>query len=218
MRPRPAEAPDESEAAPPKAGEHAGLHGDETQRSSAATPAGLRTGAARPHSARRTDLPARRPARRAAHANRYFLELSGHESLERAGCGGGLDKLFAEPGADALAQSGRLQSLSIMSRDGIRRPVEGRLFAVPWAGASALALILTNGEAEERRRSTRVACHRRRAKSASSRRMSNLQKDRGGDARRHARSAKGGGGESGVRRKVSHEIARRSTPSPASPK
>ena len=85
------------------------------------------------------------------YANRYFLELSGHESLG-ALAAAGLDKLFAEPGADAFAQSAAAQSLSIVTRDGARRPVEGRLFTIPWGGASALALILTNGEAEERRR------------------------------------------------------------------
>jgi signal transduction histidine kinase len=86
------------------------------------------------------------------HANRYFLELGGYESLDALAAIGGLDKLFAEPGADALAQTGSIQSLSIMSRDGTRRPVEGRLFTVPWGEASALALILSNGAAEERRR------------------------------------------------------------------
>jgi signal transduction histidine kinase len=40
-----------------------------------------------------------------------------------------------------------------MTNDGVRRPVEARLFTIPWGRASALALILTNGEAEERRRS-----------------------------------------------------------------
>ncbi len=85
------------------------------------------------------------------YANRYFLELSGQESLG-ALAATGLDKLFAEPGADAFSQTGGVQSLSILTRDGDRRPVEGRLFTIPWGGASALALILTNGEAEERRR------------------------------------------------------------------
>ena len=85
------------------------------------------------------------------YANRYFLELSGHENLG-ALAATGLDKLFAEPGADAFAQSAGAQSLSILTRDGARRPVEGRLFTIPWGGVPALALILTNGEAEERRR------------------------------------------------------------------
>jgi signal transduction histidine kinase len=86
------------------------------------------------------------------HSNRYFLELSGYESLG-ALAATGLEKLFAEPSADALAQAQGAQSLSILTRDGARLSVEGRLFTVPWGGASALALVLTNGEAEERRRS-----------------------------------------------------------------
>jgi signal transduction histidine kinase len=85
------------------------------------------------------------------YANRYFLELSGHESLG-ALAATGLDNLFAEPGADAFSQTAGAQSLSILTRDGARRLVEGRLFTIPWGGVSALALILTNGEAEERRR------------------------------------------------------------------
>jgi signal transduction histidine kinase len=147
----PTEAPDESEAAPPTTGEHAGPHGEETeagprQPMPAFEPAlldRLPLGILiyRPDGAHDTLL----------HANRYFLELSGYESLDALAAAGGLDKLFAEPGADALAQTGSLQSLAIMSRDGIRRPVEGRLFTIPWAESSALALILSNGEAAERR-------------------------------------------------------------------
>ena len=86
------------------------------------------------------------------HANRYLLELSGCQDLDALGARGGLSKLFAEPAADALAEGGSPQPLSILSRDGLRRPVEGRLIRVPWDNASALALILSNGEAEERKR------------------------------------------------------------------
>jgi signal transduction histidine kinase len=149
----PAEALDESEAAPPTTREHAGPYGDETQ-----------AGPRQPMPAFEPALLDRLPLGiliyrhdgahdTLLHANRYFLELSGYESLDALAAAGGLDKLFAEPGADALAQTGSLQSLSIMSRDGIRRPVEGRLFTVPWAEGSALALILSNGEAAERRQS-----------------------------------------------------------------
>jgi PAS domain S-box-containing protein len=91
------------------------------------------------------------------YANRHFFELSGYQSLDALAAAGGLNALFAEPGADALAQSGGAQSLSVMTRGGNRRPVEGRLFTVPWSGASALALMLINGEAEERRRATALA-------------------------------------------------------------
>ena len=86
-------------------------------------------------------------------ANRYFLTLSGYENLAALAAVGGLDKLFAEPAAETLAESGSPQPLSVMNRQGIRHPVEGRLFRVPWGEASALALILSNGEAAERRRS-----------------------------------------------------------------
>jgi signal transduction histidine kinase len=87
------------------------------------------------------------------YANRYLLDLSGCQDLDALIARGGLNRLFAEPAADALAEGGAPQALSIVSRAGLRRPVDGRLVRVPWDGASALALILSNGEAEERRRS-----------------------------------------------------------------
>jgi signal transduction histidine kinase len=86
------------------------------------------------------------------YANRYVLELSGYQDLEALTARGGLNRLFAEPAADALAEGGSPQPLSMVSREGLRRPVEARLIRVPWDNASALALILSNGEAEERRR------------------------------------------------------------------
>ena len=91
------------------------------------------------------------------YANRHFLELSRYQSLDALAAAGGLDTLFAEPGTGALAQSNGAQSLSIMTAGGDRRPVEGRLFTVPWNGGSALALILTDGEVEERRRADALA-------------------------------------------------------------
>src|SRR5262249_54732317 len=87
------------------------------------------------------------------YANRYVLELSGDRDLDALTARGGLSKLFAEPAADALAEGGSPQPLSILSREGLQRPVQARLVRVPWGNASALALILSNGEAEERRRS-----------------------------------------------------------------
>jgi signal transduction histidine kinase len=91
------------------------------------------------------------------YANRYFLELSGYQSLEALAAAGGLHALFADPATDALAQSGGAQSLSVMTSGGERRPVEGRLFTIPWAEGSALALILSNGEAAERRRTAALS-------------------------------------------------------------
>jgi signal transduction histidine kinase len=87
------------------------------------------------------------------YANRNVLELSGYRDLDALTARGGLNKLFAEPAADALAEGGSPQPLSMVNREGLRRPVEARLIRVPWDHASALALILSNGEAEERRRS-----------------------------------------------------------------
>jgi signal transduction histidine kinase len=87
------------------------------------------------------------------YANRYLLELSGCRDLAALSARGGLNKLFAEPTADALAEGSGAQLLSIMSPDGRPRPLEGRLVRVPWDEAPALALLLSNGEAAERRRS-----------------------------------------------------------------
>jgi signal transduction histidine kinase len=86
------------------------------------------------------------------YGNRHFFELSGYQSLDALAAAGGLDALFAEPDAGALAASGGSQSLSVMTATGERRPVEGRLFTLPWGEGSALSLVLTNGEAAERRR------------------------------------------------------------------
>jgi signal transduction histidine kinase len=89
------------------------------------------------------------------YANRYFLEWTGYDSLEMLTAAGGLNSLFVDAGADVLADS--TQSLSIMTRRGDTLPVDGRLFTVPWNGASALALILTDGPAAERRRTAELA-------------------------------------------------------------
>ncbi len=91
------------------------------------------------------------------YANRYFLELSGYQNLDALTAAGGLHALFAEPEPGTLAQSGGTESLSVMTRGGERRPVEGRLFSIPFGEASALALVLSNGTAEERRRASALS-------------------------------------------------------------
>ena len=91
------------------------------------------------------------------HANRHFLETTGYDDLAALEAAGGLNSLFVEPGADALAESTGLQTLSIMTRRGDTVAVDGRLFTVPWHGASALALILTNGLNAVGRRATELA-------------------------------------------------------------
>jgi len=84
---------------------------------------------------------------RLLYANRHFLEWTGYENLGAIEAAGGLNRLFAEPAADALAETGGAQALSILTYGGDKHPVEGRMFTVPWTGSSALALILTNGQA-----------------------------------------------------------------------
>ncbi len=88
------------------------------------------------------------------YANRHMLQWSGYDNLDALAAAGGLDALFAEcngPGPGALAESGAAQLLSMLTRGGERCAVEGRLFAVHWGSSSALALVLTSGEAERRR-------------------------------------------------------------------
>ncbi len=97
---------------------------------------------------------------RLLYANRHFLEWTGYEDLDAIEAAGGLNRLFAEPAADALAETGGAQALSILTHGGDKHPVEGRMFTVPWNGSSALALILTNGQAVA---ATRTAEHARGA-------------------------------------------------------
>jgi signal transduction histidine kinase len=87
------------------------------------------------------------------YANRFLLTLTGCENLDALAARGGLDKLFTAPGVDVPAEGGSPQALSIVSREGLRHPVDARLVAVPWDGASALALIMSSGDMEERRQS-----------------------------------------------------------------
>jgi PAS domain S-box-containing protein len=96
------------------------------------------------------------------YANRHFLEWSGYENLNAIAAAGGLNTLFADPGTDAFAETGGANSLSIKSlaittHGGDKLPVEGRMFTVPWNGSSALALILTNGQAEAAHRTAERA-------------------------------------------------------------
>ena len=84
------------------------------------------------------------------YANRHFLEWSGYDNLAAVEAAGGLGRLFAEPAADALADAAAaappsVKSVSIMTQRGDRLALDGRMFTVPWNGASALALIVSNG-------------------------------------------------------------------------
>jgi signal transduction histidine kinase/PAS domain-containing protein len=90
-------------------------------------------------------------------ANRHFLELTAYDTLDELAAAGGPAALFAEPGVATLAESEGEKLLTIVTQRGDKLPVDGRLFAILWSGAAALALILTNGQAEERRRAAERA-------------------------------------------------------------
>ncbi len=93
------------------------------------------------------------------YGNRHFLDMSGYPSIEALAAAGGLGVLFGAPGTGegALIDNGAAQKLSIVTKHGEKLPVEGRLFSVSWNEASALALILRNGQAEERQRAMQLA-------------------------------------------------------------
>ncbi|MGB6535479.1 MAG: PAS domain-containing sensor histidine kinase, partial [Xanthobacteraceae bacterium] len=90
------------------------------------------------------------------YANRFFFDLTGYENLEALTAAGGLIALFA-PRDPALADSGGAQKVAIVTQRGDSVAVEARLFSVPWDAASALALVVADGEPQERRRATQVA-------------------------------------------------------------
>jgi PAS domain S-box-containing protein len=77
------------------------------------------------------------------YANRAFLEWTGYPTLEALAEAGGLDSLFIEtkPAAPNGAKNGA-KTLMISTPHGQQRPVEGRLFSVPWNGENALVLML----------------------------------------------------------------------------
>jgi signal transduction histidine kinase len=77
------------------------------------------------------------------YANRQFLEISGYPDIAAIEAGGGLSRLFADPGAaGAFADPGGAQALAIVRESGERLPVEGRLVTVPWNGSAVMALIV----------------------------------------------------------------------------
>jgi PAS domain S-box-containing protein len=81
------------------------------------------------------------------YANRHFLEWSGYESLDTIEAAGGVQRLFAGAAA-ASAADDAVQTFSIRTASGYDLPAEGRMFTVPWQDGSALALVLTSGQAE----------------------------------------------------------------------
>ncbi|MFA6264334.1 MAG: PAS domain-containing protein [Pseudolabrys sp.] len=101
------------------------------------------------------------------YANRAFLDWTGYENLQTLTEAGGLDSLFIEPAkgdAGDNANGGHpngAKSLNITTVNGQQKPVQGRLFSVPWRGENALALMIqTNGIAESQSKADTSALRR----------------------------------------------------------
>ncbi|MCF8477790.1 MAG: PAS domain-containing protein [Pseudolabrys sp.] len=99
------------------------------------------------------------------YANRAFLDWTGYGSLHMLTEAGGLDSLFLESnqtqepqGADATHGG---KSLTITTVNGQQKPVQGRLFSVPWADENALVLMInTHGVSDDQIKTTDAALRR----------------------------------------------------------
>ena len=86
------------------------------------------------------------------YANRAFLDWSGHASLSALAEGGGLESLFVDGDSRASGDAGGGGTrLAVATPHGDRRPIEGRLLAVPWDGETALALVVPPGACDAQR-------------------------------------------------------------------
>jgi signal transduction histidine kinase len=82
------------------------------------------------------------------YANRQFLDLSGYSDMAAIEAAGGLNKLFAEPGANAAFADSAGAAAAIVTQSGERLPVQGRMVTVPWNATPAIALILNMNQSE----------------------------------------------------------------------
>jgi len=87
------------------------------------------------------------------YANRAFLAWTGYAHLDALAEAGGLDSLFVEGGASSTNEPGGGKTLAIATPHG-DKPVEGRLFSIPWEGETALVLMLATSGDEERLKAT----------------------------------------------------------------
>jgi PAS domain S-box-containing protein len=94
------------------------------------------------------------------YANRAFLAWTGYPDLAALNDAGGLDSLFIEA-ADGAADNGA-KTLTITTVNGHQKPVQGRLFSVPWNDENALVLMInTQGTADtQQARATDAALRR----------------------------------------------------------
>jgi signal transduction histidine kinase len=82
------------------------------------------------------------------YANRHFLDLSGYSDVAAIEAAGGLNRLFAEPGASTAFADSTGAAAAIITQSGERLPVEGRMVTVPWNAAPAMALILNKNQSD----------------------------------------------------------------------
>lgn len=109
------------------------------------------------------------------YANGAFLNWTGYDSLQALDEAGGLDSLFIEPRqTPASAEAGAEPSpdkshdrsfagktLTIATVKGTQKPVEGRLFSVPWAQDNALVLMInTQGVSDDQIKAMEAALRR----------------------------------------------------------
>ncbi len=91
------------------------------------------------------------------YANRAFLDWTGYPALEALTEAGGLDSLFIDTKAESAGGDARNggKTLTITTVNGHQKPVEGRLFSVPWSNENAMVLMIsTQGVAEDRGNAT----------------------------------------------------------------
>ncbi len=95
------------------------------------------------------------------YANRAFLDWTGYANLQLLTEAGGLDSLFIESGKAPDGKDAGGKTLTITTLNGNQKPVEGRLFSVPWSQESALVLMInTQGVSDERIKTTETSLRR----------------------------------------------------------
>jgi PAS domain S-box-containing protein len=95
------------------------------------------------------------------YANRSFLDWTGYANLQLLTEAGGLDSLFIESSKSPEGKDAGGKTLSITTLNGNQKPVEGRLFSVPWSQESALVLMInTQGVSDERIKTTETSLRR----------------------------------------------------------
>lgn len=95
------------------------------------------------------------------YANRAFLDWTGYDSLATLNEAGGLDSLFIEPAngdSNGNGQGGK--TLNIATVNGQQKPVQGRLFSVPWGQEQALVLMIQTGVGDAERKPNEASLRR----------------------------------------------------------